>query len=135
MSTSIATGSVHHFTLTVMNVPRSVAFYTTLFGFQPVMALGPRHLLSNGSVILALAPPPDPAQQSENDCFSENRVGLYHISFNVARHADLERALLLFAAQNVPHGKIKDLGPALGIFVLALRDPDNIQLELTAPYA
>jgi catechol-2,3-dioxygenase len=30
--------------------------------------------------------------------------------------------------------QIKDLGPGLGIYVLAFRDPDNIQLELTAPY-
>lgn len=29
----------------------------------------------------------------------------------------------------------KDLGPGLGIYVLAFRDPDNVQLELTAPYS
>jgi glyoxylase I family protein len=34
----------------------------------------------------------------------------------------------------VSHGEIKDLGPGMGLYVLALRDPDNIQLELTAPY-
>jgi hypothetical protein len=32
----------------------------------------------------------------------------------------------------VAHGEIKPLEP-FGIAVLAFRDPDNIQLELTAP--
>jgi hypothetical protein len=41
----------------------------------------------------------------------------------------------LFDERDVPHGEIKDLGPDLGIYVLAFRDPDNIQLELTAPYS
>ena len=103
--------------------------------FQLVMELGPRRLLSNGSVILALTPPPDPAQALPGDRFSENRVGLDHVSLNVARRADLEAAVRLFADQNVVHGEIKDLGADLGLYVLAFRDPDNIQLELTAPYA
>lgn len=135
MSTTLATGSVHHFTLTVTNVQRSVEFYTGFLGFQMVMELGPRRLLSNGSVILALTPPSDPAQAIQDDRFSENRVGLDHISLNVARRADLETAVGLFDAGGVAHGEIKDLGADLGLYVLAFRDPDNIQLELTAPYA
>jgi hypothetical protein len=35
----------------------------------------------------------------------------------------------------VPHGQIKDLGVDLRLYVLAFRNPDNIQLELTAPYS
>jgi catechol 2,3-dioxygenase-like lactoylglutathione lyase family enzyme len=135
MATTIATGSVHHLTLTVTNVQRSGAFYTSFLGFQLVMELGPRHLLSNGSVILALTPPPDPAQALQGDRFSENRVGLDHVSLNVARRADLETAIRLFDEQGVGHGEITDLGADLGLYVLAFRDPDNIQLELTAPYA
>jgi hypothetical protein len=84
-------------------------------------------------VIVALASP-DPDQALPNGRFNENRVGLDHLSFNVARRADLETALGLFDAHGVPHGEIKDLGPDMGLYVLALRDPDNIQLELTAPY-
>ncbi len=134
MATTLATGSVHHLTLTVTDVQRSVEFYTSFLGFQLVMELGPRRLLSNGSVILALTPPPDPAQALQGDRFSENRVGLDHVSLNVARRTDLETALRLFADQGVAHGEIKDLGADLGLYVLAFRDPDNIQLELTAPY-
>jgi catechol 2,3-dioxygenase-like lactoylglutathione lyase family enzyme len=57
---------------------------------------------------------------------------LDHVSFNVASHADLEAAVKLFDEQGISHGEIKDLG-GLGIYVLAFRDPDNIQVELTAP--
>ncbi len=135
MSNPIATGPVHHLALTVTDVQRSVEFYTNLLGFQMVVEMGPRRLLSNGNLILAITPPTDPAQTPQNDSFSENRVGLDHVSLNVTSHADLETALSLFDAQNVPHGEIKDLGPGFGIYVLAFRDPDNIQLELTAPYA
>jgi glyoxylase I family protein len=133
MSTTIATGAVHHLTLIVTDVQRSVEFYTTLLGFQMAMEIGPRRLLSNGSVIVALASPA-PDQALPNDRFNENRVGLDHLSFNVACRTDLETALGLFDVHGVPHGEIKDLGPDMGLYVLALRDSDNIQLELTAPY-
>jgi len=37
--------------------------------------------------------------------------------------------------RGVPWGEITDLGEAFGLYILAFRDPDNVQLELTAPYA
>jgi glyoxylase I family protein len=131
---NITTGAVHHVTLTVTDVDSSTTFYTGLLGFQKAMMFGPRAILSNGSLVLALTPPPDPTQAITDDQFNENRVGLDHISFGVENRAALEGAIALFDAQGVSHGDIKDLGPDLGIFVLAFRDPDNIQLELTAPY-
>ncbi len=133
MSSPITTGAVHHLALTVTNVARSRAFYTELLGFQLLMEFGPRALLGNGSMVLALTPPADPAQAIQDDRFNENRLGLDHLSFSVSSHADLENAVQLFDAQGVSHGEIKDLGP-IGIYVLALRDPDNIQIELTAPH-
>jgi catechol 2,3-dioxygenase-like lactoylglutathione lyase family enzyme len=135
MKTGIATGSVHHLTLTVSDVKRACQFYTTLLGFQVALEWGPRVLLSNGSMILAVGPAPSPEQATPNDRFSENRVGLDHVSFGVGSHQDLEQAIRLFDQHDVPHGEIKDLGADLGLYVLALRDPDNIQLELTAPYS
>jgi hypothetical protein len=45
-----------------------------------------------------------------------------YLSLNVASHAELDNALTVF----------KDLGD-MGIYVLAFRDPDNIQVELSAP--
>lgn len=134
MSQPIRTNHVHHLTLTVSDVRRSVDFYTRLLGFQIVMELGPRVLLANGVFILVLTPPPDQAQAIPGDSFNENRIGLDHLSLRTDSREDLEEAHSIFTSQGVSHGEIKDLGPDLGIFVLAFRDPDNIQLELSAPY-
>jgi catechol 2,3-dioxygenase-like lactoylglutathione lyase family enzyme len=133
MRKQMTTGAVHHLTLTVTDVNRARTFYTELLGFQQVAELGPRVLLSNGSVILALGPAPDPQQAIGDDGFDENRVGLDHLSLSVSSRADLEAAIGLFDKHGVPHGEVKDL-EAFGIYVLAFRDPDNIQLELTASY-
>ena len=135
MNTSIQTQAIHHLTLTVTDLSRAVEFYTGLLGFQKAMDLSPsRVLLANGKSILALTEAPDPSQAIRADRFNENRVGLDHLSFNVSSRTTLEEAVRRFDRQGVPHGEIKNLGPGLGIYVLAFRDPDNIQLELTAPY-
>jgi hypothetical protein len=76
---------------------------------------------------------PDPERSIANDKFDENRVGLDHVSFNVSNREILNEALRIFDECNVPHGEIKDLAD-LGMYVLAFRDPDNIQLEMTAPH-
>lgn len=136
MTNPIKTGAIHHMTLTVTNLPRAISFYTDLLGFQMIMELSStRVLLSNGSAILALSLPPDPAQFLPNDRFNENRAGLDHASFSVGSREELETAGRLFDERGVSHGEIKDLGSGMKLYVLAFRDPDNIQLELTAPYS
>ena len=135
MTSSIATGPVHHLALTVTNVRRSVDFYSGVLGFNPIMEVGLRVLLFNGSMVLAIIPPPDASQAHADDRFNENRVGLDHLSFGVKSKVEMEEALKAFDQRAIPHGEIKDLGADMRIYVLALRDPDNIQIELTAPYA
>jgi len=54
--------------------------------------------------------------------------------FAVASREDLDLAIRTLEQRDVPHGEIEDLGSDFGLYVLALRDPDNIQLELTAAY-
>lgn len=135
MAMHIDTGAIHHLTLTVTDVDHAREFYTSLLGFQMAMMYGPRAILSNGQVILVLTPPPDPDRALSDDLFNENRVGLDHVSFGVSNRGELEQAVRLFDERGVSHGEIKDLGPDLGIYVLAFRDPDNIQIELTAPYS
>jgi catechol 2,3-dioxygenase-like lactoylglutathione lyase family enzyme len=124
--------------LTVSDVRRSQQFYSDVLGFNFLTDFGPKALMHNGSVLLALNPPPDPAQAIPADAFSENRVGLDHLSLSVASMADLEAAVLLFDAKGVSYGEIKPLEP-FGIAVeqgeMAFRDPDNIQVELTASMA
>lgn len=133
---SFTVGNVHHITLTVTDLTRSADFYMRHFGFQPLVDLGTRKLMTNGHLILAVTLPSDGgAPIPAGDRFSENRVGLDHVSLTVGSLAELEAAAAYFDEQGVAHGKINDLGSGFGIYVMAVRDPDNIQLELTAPYA
>jgi glyoxylase I family protein len=133
MSATIPTGGVHHFRLTVTDVERTVKFYTEVLGFKKLMDLDPGAFLSNGSVGLGIGPFPDPARAIKDDRFSENRVGLDHMSFAVASRNVLEDAVRVLDTRGVPHSEVRDLGEAFGIAVLIFRDPDNIQLELSAP--
>jgi glyoxylase I family protein len=132
MADFIPTGGVHHFRLTVTDVDRAVEFYTGLLGFKKLLDLNPGAFLSNGSVGLGIGPFPEPASAVKGDRFSENRVGLDHLSFAVPSRKVLEDAVRLLDARGVPHSDVRDLGEAFGIVILIFRDPDNIQLELSA---
>ncbi|MFN2254020.1 MAG: VOC family protein, partial [Candidatus Promineifilaceae bacterium] len=127
---------LHHLTLTVTDVERSTAFYKDHLGFEIFVKFEPgRVLLSNGSLLLALGPAYDLNKAFVGDLFSEFRIGLDHLSLSVENLAVLQEAAAYFDVQGIERGEIKDLGEGFGIYVLAFRDPDNIQLELTAPYA
>jgi len=133
---AIIPGSVHHLGLTVTDIERSKAFYMEVFGLAHAADLGAKVVLANENLLLVLNPPPDASQALENDSFSEHRCGLDHVSFGVESRAVLEEAIKLFDEKGISHGEIKDLSEAgLPIYVLAFRDPDNIQLELTAPHS
>src|SRR5918993_4941015 len=114
---------------------RAVGRYTEVLGFQHVMDLPSGVFLSNGTIGLGIGPSPDPSRAPRDDRFDEARVGLDHLSFGVASREELERARQLLDERGVPHGEVTDLGDAFGLYILAFRDPDNIQLELTASYS
>jgi glyoxylase I family protein len=134
MTNTIPTGAVHHVRLTVTNVERARQFYTTLLGFDLMVELPAAVVLSNGRMWLSLGPAPNPMCTPPGDRFEENRVGLDHLSFTVTTYSHLEQAVSILDQHEVRHGPITDLGPTMGIYSLRLRDPDNIQIELTAPY-
>lgn len=133
MPQPIIAGPVHHLRLTVTDVERSRRFYEEVLGFQFVMDLPSGVFLSNGTIGLGIGPSPDPSRAPADDRFDEARVGLDHISFQVASRAELDQAAALLDEHGIPRGDITDLSEAIGIYILAFRDPDNIQLELTAP--
>lgn len=140
-------GSVHHIRLSVNDVERSKAFYTELLGFQVAMdSLPPQEdpyygllaenlqggiVLANAGVLIGLRPT-DAARNEAKDSFDPFRVGLDHLSFSVGSRAELESAQASLDEWGVPHGEIVDLTP-FAIAVLPFKDPDGIQLELTAP--
>ena len=123
-------GSVHHIAFTVSDVERSRAFYCDLLGFEEVGPLPTGVMVSKGQLVLGLRPAPE--QPIPNDRFDPNRIGLDHLSFMYGNREQLEHAATTLAERGVECGEIIELGP-FGIVVLMVRDPDNIQIELTAP--
>ena len=146
MPEKISVGAVHHLRLTVTDLQRSKDFYTQVLGFNVAVDAPPPEdhpdhavikeslhggvILINGTFLLALRP-----AAKQGDSFDENRVGLDHLSFHVGSHGVLEHAVKALDEWKVPHGEIRDLGKVFQLHVLAFRDPDNIQIELSAPYA
>jgi len=144
MAGQIATGPIHHLRLTCTDVKRSREFYTELLGFDVAAESPPPGdpaaeaaypvlwggiVMVRGNLLLGLRP-----VAAAGDRFDEDRVGLDHLSFSVETRAELDDAIKLFDERGVPHGPIIPLA-GFGIAVLPFRDPDNIQVELTAPLA
>jgi catechol 2,3-dioxygenase-like lactoylglutathione lyase family enzyme len=144
MGAQIEIGAIHHLRLTVTDVDRSREFYTGLLGFDVAVESPPADdpsaeaeamrgilfggvVMVRGDLLMGLRP-----VAPTGDRFDEDRVGLDHLSFSVASRDDLEKAAGLFDERGVPHGEIVTLS-SFGIHVLPFRDPDNIQVELTAP--
>jgi catechol 2,3-dioxygenase-like lactoylglutathione lyase family enzyme len=142
MPGQIAISDIHHLRLTVTDVARSRAFYTELLGFDVAAESPPPDdpsaqdvypvlwggvVLVRGSLLMGLRP-----VAPAGDRFDEDRVGLDHLSFTVSSREELDQAVRLFDERGIPHGDIKTLS-GFGIHVLPFRDPDNIQVELTAP--
>jgi glyoxylase I family protein len=142
MPAQIPTGNIHHLRLTVTDLDRSRQFYTGLLGFEVAVESPPPDdpaaaeafkvlfggvVMIRGSLLMGLRP-----MAASGDRFDPDRVGLDHLSFDVASRADLEDAIRLFDEHGVAHGEITTL-PGFGIDVLPFADPDGVQLELTAP--
>lgn len=142
MATPVALGPVHHLRLTVTDIARSRDFYTRLLGFDVAAESPPDGdpaaeaaypilwggiVMMRGNMLLGLRP-----VAKAGDRFDEDRVGLDHLSFSVNSRAELEQAEAWFDENGVTHGEIREL-PSFGIYILPFRDPDNIQVELTAP--
>lgn len=133
MSAQIELKGFHHLTLTVTDIEQAREFYIGVLGLKVIAEISPtRFIAGNDHLFFGVTEPTDPSQAVEDDRFSENRVGLDHLSFTVETRQDLERAQQLFDEVGVPHAEIKDL-PDFGIAVMMFSDPDNIQLELSAP--
>ncbi len=122
---------VTHLALTVTDLDRSVAWYTRLFGSDPVAIADEKVYrfaawLQPSFAVHAFATPGDV------DTFSEFRPGLDHVAFTCADRAAIESWSGRLDDLGIAHGEIVDAWYGSG---LAFRDPDNIALEFFAPPA
>jgi glyoxylase I family protein len=135
--------AIHHVRLTVTDIARSKDFYTRLLGAEPAADLSEQAadpavredpariyggcVFSVGAQLLGLRPGAE-----SGDRFRSTRVGLDHLSLAVGSPEDLHAAAARLEAAGVEHGQVMEL-TGFGIAILSVQDPDDINLELTAP--
>ena len=125
------TEGVSHTALTVTDLGASVAWYSRLFDGT---VLWEEHDDPTHEFVLIFAPPlaiglHRHTATARGDVFSETRVGLDHISFQVPDRVGLETWEKRLDELDIAHSPITEA--AYGT-VLVFRDPDNIQLEFFA---
>jgi glyoxylase I family protein len=134
---------ISHLRLTVTDIARSKAFYTALVGAEPAIDFtdqiddeqarqDPARFFAGcafqvGDNIVGLRP-----GAGATDRFDATRVGLDHVSLAVGSVAELEAAVRRLDELGVRHGEVHEL-EGLGMTILSLQDPDDVNLELTAP--
>jgi glyoxylase I family protein len=136
-------GAIHHVRLTVTDIARSKDFYVRLLGAgpavdfsdqadDPAVLADPSRIYGGcvfpvGNQLLGLRPVAEPG-----DRFRSTRVGLDHLSLALGSPQDLHAAAARLDAAGVTHGQVTELA-GFGIAILSVQDPDDINLELTAP--
>jgi glyoxylase I family protein len=68
----------------------------------------------------------------DDSAFDERRVGLDHVAFRVSDLGALEAWASRLDSLRVTHSGVQDVQGERGGPLIVLRDPDNIQIELTA---
>lgn len=132
-----------HVRLTVTDIHRSKAFYQQLFGLppgsdfsdqfdDPTVREDPMRTFGGCSFTFAGQTLGLRPVATAGDRFDPNRVGLDHLSFRVGSPDEVHAAATRLAAAGIEHGEVTDL-PQFGLIILSVQDPDDINLELSAP--
>ena len=125
---------LHHLGLTVRDVERSAAWYTTVLGFERVGEFaapgGERRkvFLRHPNFDLRVGLTEHRSGSSED--FDETRVGLDHLAFRAVSAAELDGWQTRLVERDVPHTPVAPANSIPGAAVLVFRDPDTIQLEI-----
>jgi catechol 2,3-dioxygenase-like lactoylglutathione lyase family enzyme len=126
-----------HFSPTVTDIERSVAWYSQVFGMDRVPVTFPHNGDEEGGYAVLLMDPSSGViiglhhhAKNEGESFAELRTGLDHIAFNVADHDALDAWVSHLDELGVDHSGVIDVDGAMPYSVVVFRDPDNIQLEL-----
>ncbi len=131
-----------HVRLTVTDIARSKAFYDQVFGWpaavdtsdsvdEPGVKDSPEKFYG-GTVYQTPQGTLFGLRPVGRTGFDPQHTGLDHVSFAVASRADLESAAAALSEAGIEHGEINDLTDA-GMAILSFQDPDDINVELTAP--
>lgn len=127
---------IHHLGLTVRDVDASAGWYERVLGFERADQFespdGARRkvFLRHGGFGIRLGLTEH--RGATDLVFDETRVGLDHLAFAVTDRQELDVWAARLAAAAVTHSPIAPANSISGAFVLVLRDPDNIQLDLFA---
>ena len=131
-----------HVRLTVTDIARSKEFYDRLFGWPTAVDNSARvdepgvtesaEEFYGGTVYQTPQGTLFGLRPVGSEAFDADATGLDHVSFAVASRDELEAAASALTEAGIEHGEIIDLTDA-GIAILSLQDPDDINVELTAP--
>ena len=133
-----------HVRLTVTDIARSKEFYDAVFGWptavvasaqvdEPGVRTSPESFYGGvvyqtpQGTLFGLRP-------VGTATFDSEHTGLDHVSFAVASRTDLDAAEKALDGAGIPHGQVNELSDA-GMAILSFQDPDDINVELTAPLA
>ena len=131
-----------HVRLTVTDIGRSKEFYDRLFGWPTAVDNSARvdepgvrdsaEEFFGGTIYQTPQGTLFGLRPVGTSGFDADSTGLDHVSFAVDSRADLEAARAALEEAGIEHGEIIDLEDA-GLAILSLQDPDDINVELTAP--
>jgi catechol 2,3-dioxygenase-like lactoylglutathione lyase family enzyme len=121
---------IHHVSITVTDIERSVPWYKEVLGLEELMQ--EKHPDGGGYAIVLGKPDWSMCvglhvhDANEAEVFAESRTGLDHVGFLVPSRAELDAWQTRLTELGVEQSPITDMD---GFAVLVFRDPDNVQLE------